>query len=158
LVPFLATVLVTSLCACGGDDDVDVEPTVAVPQDTAPAPSLELGAQPEPSQPLDEQASPAQDGIITIEIKEARFGPNRWSMSLGETATIRVTNGDTQQHNMHIAGLDGEYDSQDDAVTVPEALGAGDIGELTFVPQVAGNYTFRCDFHPASMGGRIEVE
>ncbi len=58
---------------------------------------------------------------------------------------------------MSIAGLDGEYETQDDAVTDPEALQPGESGELTFVPQVAGNYTFRCDFHPANMGGQIEV-
>ncbi len=154
----VAFAVAASLAACSGDEDVDTGPTVAVPQDTAPAPSLELATQPEPSQPLDEQTSSAQDGIITIEIQGAKFEPNHWSVELGQTVTIRVANSDSQQHNLRIAGLDGEYNTQDDAVTAPDTLSGGETGELTFVPQVAGNYTFHCDFHPASMGGRIEVK
>ncbi len=154
----VALAVAASLAACGGDEDVDTGPTVAVPQDTAPAPSLELAAQPEPAQPLDEQTSAAEDGIISIDARDVKFTPNRWSMSLGETVTIRVTNSDSQQHNLRIAGPDGEYNTQDDAVTAPEALSSGETGEMTFVPRVAGNYTFHCDFHPASMGGRIEVK
>ncbi len=156
-VLFLAAIVLTSLSACGDDDDVEPEPTLAVPQDTAPAPSLALGPQPQPAQPLDEQASPAQDGIISIDARDLKFAPNRWSMTLGETVTIRLVNGDSPQHNLHIAGPDGEYDTQDDAVTVPEAVNGGETGEVAFAPQVAGDYTFRCDFHPGSMGGRIEV-
>ncbi len=98
-----------------------------------------------------------EDRVISIGISELKFSPNRWSIVLDEPITIRVTNNDSQQHNLRIAGLDGEYETQDDAVTDPEALQPGESGELTFVPQVAGNYTFRCDFHPANMGGQIEV-
>jgi len=156
-VLFLAAMVVTSLSACADDEDVEPEPTLAVPQDTAPAPSLALGPQPEPAQPLDEQASPAQDGIISIDARDLKFAPNRWAASLAETVTIRLTNGDGQQHNFRLAGLDGEYDTQDDPVTVPEAVNGGETGEVAFAPQVAGDYTFRCDFHPDSMGGRIEV-
>ena len=145
--------------ACGGDDDnVTTEPTVDVPQDTAPAPSPQLQTQPEPVQQLDEQASPPADGIIEIAAAEAKFAPNRWNMELGDTVTIRVVNSDSQQHNLRLAGLDGAYETDDDALISPDPVAPGETGELTFVPQVSGNYSFRCDFHRESMGGRIEVE
>jgi plastocyanin len=145
------------LAACGGDDKVDTLSTVTVAQNTAPAPTPQLQRQPDPTQELDATASKPEDRVISIGISELKFSPNRWSIVLDEPITIRVTNNDSQQHNLRIAGLDGEYETQDDAVTDPEALQPGESGELTFVPQVAGNYTFRCDFHPANMGGQIEV-
>lgn len=159
LAVLLATALLSLVLACGDDDDeVDEQPTVAVPQDTAPPPSPELAQQPQPAQQLDASLSLVADGVISINVVAAAFTPNRWGVSLGETATILVVNADTQQHNLRIAGLDGQYNTQDDAVTAPETVGAGETGELTFVPQVAGNYTFRCDFHPDTMGGQIEVD
>jgi plastocyanin len=153
------TLLVAALVAgCGSDDKKSEDlATVTVAQDTAPAPTPQLQRQPDPTQELDAVASEPEAGTISIDIREVKFGPNRWTVALDESITIRVTNGDSQQHNLRIAGLDGEYETMDDAVTDPEAVPPGESGELTFAPQVAGNYTFRCDFHPASMGGQIEV-
>lgn len=149
-----------TIAACGGgdDDEIETSPTVFVPQDTAPAPTVALQTQPQPVQPLDEQVSAVAGGLIEISAVNALFAPNRWNITLGETVTINVTNADTQNHNLRFAGLDGQYDTDDDAITSPSPIAAGESGELTFVPQVAGNYTFRCDFHPDSMGGQIEVQ
>jgi plastocyanin len=149
-----------AIAGCGGDDDDDIEtsPTVAVPQDTAPAPTVALQPQPEPVQPLDAEVSAITGGVIETGIAAALFAPNRWSTTLGETVTISVTNTDTQEHNLRLAGLDGQYDTDDDAITSPSPIATGESGEVTFVPQVAGNYTFRCDYHPDSMGGQIEVQ
>ena len=79
-------------------------------------------------------------------------------MTLGETVTIRLTNGDSVPHNLRIAGPDGQYETEDDAVTEPDQVNAGGSGELSFAPQIAGAYTFRCDFHPTQMGGQVVVE
>jgi plastocyanin len=146
------------IAACGGDDEIKPVATVTVVQDTAPAPTQELQTQPSPSQPLDASASSAEDGIIAIEVRGALFVPNYWTVTLGETNTITVANADTQEHNLRIAGLDGAYDTEDDALTAPNPLPGGESGELTFAPLVPGDYTFRCDYHPDTMGGRIEVE
>ena len=149
-----------ALAACGGNDEtVETLPTVAVVQDTAPAPpTRQISAQPNPSQPLDAAASIAQDGIIAIEAREARFAGNFWKITVDESVTIRLNNADSQQHNLRLAGPDGEYETQDDAITIPEAVNGGEVGELTFAPLVQGQYTFRCDFHPDTMGGQIVVE
>ena len=154
----VAAVLVpVLLVACGDDKKSDDLATATVAQDTGPGPTARLQPQPSPTQELDAAASQPADETISIDVREAKFGPNRWTVALGEPITIRVTNSDSQQHNLRIAGPDGEYETMDDAVTDPEALSPGESGQLTFAPQVAGNYTFRCDFHPASMGGQIEV-
>jgi plastocyanin len=156
----LLSVGVLTIAACGGgdDDEIETSPTLFVPQDTAPAPSAVLQPQPQPAQPLDEQVSVVAGGLIEIGAVNALFAPNRWSMTLGEPVSINVTNADTQEHNLRFAGVDGQYDTDDDAITSPSPIAPGESGELTFVPQVAGNYTFRCDFHPGSMGGQIEVQ
>ncbi len=151
-------VLATAACGGGDDDEIETSPTLSVPQDTAPAPTAVLQTQPEPVQPLDDQVSAVAGGLIEIGAVNALFAPNRWNMTLGEPVTINVTNADTQDHNLRFAGLDGQYDTDDDAITSPSPIAPGESGELTFVPQVAGNYTFRCDFHPDSMGGQIEVQ
>ena len=152
-----AAVVAALLVACAGDDKKDTLSTVTVAQDTAPAPTQQLQRQPNPTQELDAVASQPENRVISIGVSDVKFSPNRWSVALDEPITIRVTNNDSQQHNLRIAGLDGEFETQDDAITDPEALQPGESGELTFAPQVSGNYTFRCDFHPASMGGQIEV-
>ena len=152
--------ILAAIAACGGGDEkVETLPTVAVVQDTASAPpTRQVQAQPAPSQPLDANASIAEGGIISIEAREAQFVRNRWTIAVGESVTIRLNNADSQQHNLRLAGPDGEYETQDDAITVPEALNGGESGELTFAPLVQGGYTFRCDFHPTTMGGSIEVQ
>ena len=159
-LPFCALAVAAMLFVACSDDKETVEPgpTVEVPQDTAPAPSPSLQPQPVPVQTLIAEALPAADGVIIIEAKDALFGPNRWSATLGETLTIRLANNDTQDHNLRFAGPDGQYETDDDALISPNPVAPGEQGELTLVPQVAGNYTFRCDFHPGSMGGRVEVK
>jgi plastocyanin len=149
-----------ALAACGddGDDEVETSPPASVPQDTAPAPTVVLQPQPEPAQPLDQQVSVIAGGLLEISAAGTLFAPNHWSMASGEPVTIAVTNADTTDHNLRLAGIDGMYDTDDDALTAPSPIVPGETGELTFVPQVAGNYTFRCDFHPQSMGGQIVVE
>jgi plastocyanin len=159
---FIAFLSISALAiaACGGDgdDEIETSPTIFVPQDTAPAPTAVLQTQPQPAQSLEDQVSAVAGGLIEIAASGALYAPNHWSMTLGETVTIKVTNSDTQEHNLRLAGLDGQYDTDDDALTSPSPIPPGESGELTFVPQVAGSYTFRCDFHPDSMGGQIDVQ
>jgi plastocyanin len=96
--------------------------------------------------------------VIAIEAAAQAFAPNRWVVSIGENLTITVTNNDEVAHNLRIAGVDGAFGTEDDAITAPDSIAAGAAGEVTFAPLVPGDYTFRCDFHPDLMGGRIEVQ
>jgi plastocyanin len=160
LLVALISIGVLTIAACGGDnnDEIETSPTIFVPQDTAPAPTAVLQPQPQPAQPLEDQVSAVAGGLIEIAAAGALYAPNHLTMTLVETVTIKVTNADTQEHNLRLAGLDGQYDTDDDAITSPSPISPGESGELTFVPQVAGSYTFRCDYHPDTMGGQIEVQ
>ena len=80
------------------------------------------------------------------------------AVAVGEDVTIRVTNRDQLTHNLRLAGLDGQYDTEDDAVTEPDFIINGATGDLDFAPAIPGAYTFHCDFHPGSMGGQILVQ
>jgi plastocyanin len=110
-------------------------------------------------QPPEGGALTPEGGVIEIEIAGARFVQNNLQMPLGESVTIRVTNSDQQAHNLRFAGLDGTYDTEDDAVVSPDPIPSdGGASELVYAPALAGTYTFRCDFHPGTMGGTMTVE
>ena len=131
----------------GGNGTIDRVPTVGALQE-----------QPQPVQALDEEATEPEDGVLEVQIEGAIFLHNRLSAPVGQGVTIRVTNNDGQPHNLRLAGLDGQYDTEDDAVTQPATIEGQGAGELNFSPPVPGAYTFRCDFHPGSMGGQIIAE
>ncbi len=72
--------------------------------------------------------------------------------------TIDLTNGGSAIHNMHIAGVDNEYDTDDDFVSEPSLFRGGDTGSIAFQIDEPGTYDFRCDFHPTEMTGTLEVQ
>lgn len=114
--------------------------------------------QPEPVQTIVAEVTEPVGNAVDVLIEGAVFKNNNVVVPLGEAILIKVMNGDPQTHNLRIAGLDGEFDTEDDAVTAPPSIAVGETGELTFAPPVEGAYTFRCDFHPDTMGGRVTVE
>lgn len=155
VVPALAL----SACSDSDDDDGDVpSPTQQADGGGGSPVGPALLDQPEPAQPIIASVTEPVSNTVDITISDASFVNNNIGIPLGEAITIRVTSGDPLTHNLRIAGLDGEYNTEDDAVTDPESIGPGETAELTFAPPVAGTYTFRCDFHPASMGGVITVQ
>lgn len=144
--------LILVVLACGRDDD-DQE-TAGTPIN--PIPSVAgPRQQPVPAQTLDPEPVAPRNGVIEIVTVNTAFVGNNLVVPVGEPVTIRVTNQDPAQHNLRIAGIDGQYDTEDDAITSPDALNEGQVGELEFAPPVSGVYSFRCDFHPGSMGGQI---
>lgn len=154
IIPLTLLLFMLAFGACGDDDDdsADVESA------TSPAafPSVgHPGAQPAPPQALDRTATESQDGVIEISTAGTLFVGNLLAVPIGQAVTIRVTNGDSVTHNLRVAGSDGMFETEDDAVTTPDSIGTGAIGELSFSPPVDGYFTFRCDFHPATMGGQI---
>ncbi|MCH8814480.1 MAG: cupredoxin domain-containing protein [Chloroflexi bacterium] len=141
--------------ACGGDSD-DVEN--GEPNGSEPTVGPQLLDQPAPAQGVDSEAITPSDGVVDIVMADVVFQQNNVQIPLGEPILIRVTNSDLVVHNLRIAGLDGQFMTEDDAVTDPSTIAVGDGGELTFAPPVAGAYTFQCDFHPTTMGGVIVVQ
>ena len=159
LIAALLLAVAMATVACSNDDDEEeiVRASTPTPDDQTPA-GPELLPQPAPVQPISSEVTAPNDGVVNIGTSGSLFQQNNIAVVLGEPATIKVTNEDVVAHNLRIAGLDGKFATEDDAVTVPEAIDSGGVGELTFAPPVPGTYTFQCDFHPTSMGGQIVVE
>lgn len=144
-----------ALAACSSDDKAipSEEPTVRITAGPV-APAL----QPAPAQPLNAESIEPQDGVIEITASGQKFTQNFLHVpAAGDSVTIRLTNSDPVPHSLRLAGLDGRFETEDDAVTNPAQIDGGGAGELTFAPQADGPYTFRCDFHPTTMGGQIVV-
>jgi plastocyanin len=153
LLPLLAAAVLTISMACGDDDS-----TTGRPAPTSPPASIS-GPQPQPSpgQALDSSVTEPEDGVVEIAAQDIAFAGNNIKVKVGEPVTIRVTNEGAAVHNLRIAGVDGAFETEDDAVTEPAQIGAQGVGELTFAPSLPGSYTFRCDFH-STMGGQVTAE
>ncbi|MEO6197977.1 MAG: cupredoxin domain-containing protein [Dehalococcoidia bacterium] len=142
------------IAGCSGDDS----PSDGTPAPTSPPASIS-GPQPQPTpgQALDATVIEPSDGEVEIATRDTQFVGNNIAVPVRESSIIRVTNEDAAVHNLRIAGTDGLFDTEDDAVTEPTTIGEQGVGELTFAPSLPGSYTFRCDFH-STMGGQITAE
>jgi plastocyanin len=151
LVPVAAALAVV---ACG-DDDGDANGT---PVPTSPPASISgPEPQPSPAQPLDETVLEPEDGVVEITVQNTAFVGNNIRVTVGEPVILRVTNEDPTTHSLRLAGIDGVFLTEDDAITEPDSIGEQGVGELTFAPSLPGAYTFRCDFH-GTMGGQVTAE
>ncbi len=135
----LALSLAILAVACGGDDD-------------------DTGG--------DKTAAPADGGGGALDIV---MGDNFFELDgeknptleldAGAEVTINLDNKGTAIHAMRFAGEDNEYNSDDDAVSDPDIVSAGQKATLEFTaPGKAGTYNYQCDFHPTDMLGKITVK
>lgn len=132
-------------------------PTPAGPP--APTPSPGQPERPATAQTVSGEPEPPLDSIIETETQDNFFTRNNFRVALGQTVTIRVTNSGQNPHNFHVAGLDGQWDTDDDFVIppLPDLLLAGESGEGTFSLDQEATLVFRCDVHPTEMWGQITV-
>jgi mono/diheme cytochrome c family protein len=79
------------------------------------------------------------------------------TMPAGQTVTIQLTNNGSEVHNMRTSGADAAFDSDDDAVSVPDVIPGGATGTIEFSFAEPGVFEYRCDFHPDQMVGEIQV-
>jgi plastocyanin len=128
-----------AFAAVNDDDDEDEQPSVS------------------------ETAPPANGGTggneIAVAMEDNSFDPDSIPVAAGQALTFNVTNEGSAIHNMHIAGADNEYDTDDDAVSDPDLIAGGQDGALSWEsPAEAAEIDFRCDFHPTDMTGTITVQ
>jgi len=120
-----------------------------------PTPTAAASPTPEPS--------PGAPGALAVEMGDNFFtfeGAQEPTIPVpaGEETTIDLTNVGIAIHNMRVAGVDNNYNSDDDFVSDPELFSGGDTGTITFKIDETGTYDFRCDFHPDQMKGKVQVE
>ena len=98
---------------------------------------------------------------VDVTQKDNLFEPDKITARTGQGITIKVTNKGINTHNLHIAGPDGQFDTEDDAVIQPVGEGEikpGQSASLEWTaPDQPGTIKFRCDFHPTQMTGTINV-
>lgn len=98
-------------------------------------------------------------GAFAVSMGDSFFDPNEVTVAAGADVAFDISNDGVAIHNMRIAGADGQYNSDDDAVSDPQLMPGGGTGTLTWTaPEEAGTIDFRCDFHPQVMTGTITVE
>lgn len=162
LVPVAAGLLLLA-AACGGDDDDgngNGNGNGNGDTATATAPADQIEPQPAVPQELDGEVTDPVDGVIQTTAADSptfHYVPNNLTAPLNETTTIEIQNEGAAIHNMRIAGPDGEWNTDDDTVSDPDLILAGESGTVQFTPTLAGTYTFRCDIHPDVQGGVIVV-
>lgn len=111
------------------------------------------GGEPSPSE------SPPSDGGILVGMSDNFFETTEITVAAGSEVKIDLTNNGANTHNMRIAGLDGEYNTDDDAISDPNSVSSGQTATLVWTaPDTPGEYIFQCDFHPADMTGKIIVQ
>jgi plastocyanin/heme-degrading monooxygenase HmoA len=79
------------------------------------------------------------------------------SAKAGSENTIQLRNDGNVPHNMRIDGPDGQFNTDDDAKSVPEIVNGGKDGSIKFT-LAAGTYNYECELHPAQMKGKIQVQ
>lgn len=75
----------------------------------------------------------------------------------GEIIEIDVNNIGSVAHNLVVAGLDGEYGSQDDWITNPQTIQPGESGKVLVKFDKPGTFIYHCDFHPQQQKGNLII-
>lgn len=154
LIAVLGLSLVAAACGDDDDDDDDGDASPVATSTRAPA------ATGTTAPAATGTTAPAAGGETTFDIvmKDNTFDPAEIVVAAGEEITVNLVNDGQAIHDMRIAGVDGDYDTDDDFVSDPDLMRGGEEGTLVFTFDEAGQYNFRCDFHPTEMTGTIEVE
>jgi plastocyanin len=101
------------------------------------------------------------DVTLTVEADDdgqnvdPRYIPPQITAQAGQVVEIVMPNAGSVVHNLRVAGLDGEYTTDDDWITDPLSVQAGDEGRVVLKIDEAGTYPFKCDFHPTQVGALI---
>jgi len=151
ILVLIAASLLLLVAACGGDDDDGGNGD----GDTGMADEIE--PQPVSPQEIQDEVTEAVGGIIQTAVNDTAYTLNNLKVPLNETTTIEIVNEGAAIHNFRIAGPDGEWNTDDDSVSDPEAIMSGESAVVEFTPTLAGAYTFRCEIHPTVEGGVIVV-
>ena len=98
-------------------------------------------------------------GGTAVALKDNLFEQKDLTVKAGAAVTFELKNEGVAPHNMRIAGPDGSYNTDDDAVSDPLTIAGGATGKVDWTaPAEAGQIKFQCDFHQPAMAGTITVQ
>lgn len=145
LLALALSLLLVASFACGGGDDDDSGGDDGTTAATTPADNGNGGGD-------------GEEMTFDVEMTDEEYIPSDFLVATGAQVTLNLTNAGTAIHNVRIAGEDGEYNTGDDAVSVPDLVNPGDTAVVEWTaPDEAGDYKYQCDIHP-NLGGTITVE
>ena len=98
---------------------------------------------------------PAGETVIRVEMRNGRFSPSGLTVRAGRDYLLELRNRDGEARNLRIAGLDNEYETDDDVVS--DNVDPGKTGSLELRIDQPGVYDFRSDSQPISMVGTLTV-
>ena len=109
------------------------------------------------------------DGELTIRAFEWGYGPEAIGLVIGEPVRFELVNDGDVLHNLKIegeleaSGIESESSGplEGDEGDLFAGADSGDVGALTFTPEVAGTYVFYCtipDHRQFGMEGVLIVE
>lgn len=98
---------------------------------------------------------PAGEAVIRLEMRNNSFSPNALTVRAGRDHILELRNSDGEPHNLRIAGIDNEYETDDDLVS--DDVDPGQTGSLEFRIDQSGVFDFRSDSQPISMVGTLTV-
>jgi plastocyanin len=88
-------------------------------------------------------------------MRSDRFSPSGLTVRAGRDYLLELHNRDGEAQNLRIAGLDNEYETDDDLVS--DDVDPGKTGSLKLRIDQPGVYDFRSDSQPIGMVGTLTV-
>ncbi len=86
-------------------------------------------------------------------MRNSRFSPSTLTVRAGGDYLLELRNEDGEAHNLRIAGIDNEYETDDDLVS--DSVDPGKTGSLELRIDQPGIFDFRSDSEPISMVGTV---
>jgi plastocyanin len=102
-------------------------------------------------------------GGLEITMTDNKFDPTELTAPADEETVVNLKNEGAAIHNVHIADASGNYPANfctaggPTPCSDPTRIAGGQSGTITFTLS-AGEYPFRCDYHPTEMKGTLTVQ
>lgn len=136
--------------------------TFILARDTIGTPGTgEADGQPTATQPPD--GGNGGGGELEIIMTDNKFAPTDLTVAADTDVSIPLKNNGAAIHNVHVATADGTYPvafctvGGETPCSDPARMNGGTTGVLNLnLP--AGEYPFRCDYHPIEMTGTITAQ
>ena len=155
LALFTALAIGVGLVACGDDDNGSSNPPAATSKPAATTKAA--GATTKPAgattKPAGATTKPAAE-VIKVTAKDFSFTPGDLNAPLNKEATIELTNSGNVAHTLTVYEDDAHTKKLSGASV---QVSAGKTGEFNVTFTKAGDYYFRCEFHPTQMTGEVKV-